>query len=290
MILNKIEAERFRNLESLSLELDPGLTVIHGENAQGKTSLLEAVYLVATGRSFRTRRLEEVVSWEGGPARVAGEVSHRLGKSRLAVTVEGNQRRLLAEGAEVELDEFLGRLDVVDLTAERMRVVHGAPDERRRFLDRGALSLRASYLHDLGRYRRTLANRNALVRRGGPLDPLRETELDAWDEKLVEAAAALHRERRSYAEALDGQLGGIGARLLAGERKLAVRYCPSRPPRPRSRPSVSKRFSGKIWPRRAPATWIWAIRPGAPTGTICGSGWTRSTSGASARRARSGPR
>lgn len=209
----------------MRLDLEPGLTVVIGENAQGKTSLLEAAYLLATGRSFRTHKLDDVVAWQGGPARVAGEVDSRFGVHRLAVTVDGGVRRLLADGAEHEMDSYLGRLDVVDLTAERMHVVRGVPGERRRFLDRGVLGLRASYLHDLGAYRRTLAHRNALLRRGGWDGP--GVEIDAWDERLVSAARPLHLERRAYAEALDRRLGAIGAELLPGRRQLSVRYAGS---------------------------------------------------------------
>lgn len=225
MLLTRLEAESLRNLKEVRLELSEGLTVILGENAQGKTSLLEAVYLLATGRSFRTRKLDEIVAWEGGPVRVAGEVQNRLGRERLTVTVGEGVRRLVADGSEQELESFLGRLDVIDLTGDRMKVLRAGPDERRRFLDRGAVGLRPAYLRDLGRYRRILAQRNALLRRGS--ERAAAAELDAWDERLAEAAAALHRERCAYALGLAPRLFEIGGQLFPGTRRLEVRYRPS---------------------------------------------------------------
>jgi len=225
LLLTRIEADRLRNLKQVQLTLGEGLTVVLGENAQGKTSLLEAVYLLATGRSFRTRKLDEIVAWDAALVRVAGEVRNRLGLHRLAVTVESGVRRLLADGVEQELESFIGRLDVVDLTGDRMKVLRGSPEERRRFLDRGAVGLRPAYLRDLGRYRRTLAQRNALLRSGG--DGGRAAEIEAWDEHLESAASVLHVERRAYSEALDARLREIGRELFPAERVLTLRYRPS---------------------------------------------------------------
>jgi DNA replication and repair protein RecF len=221
-ILTSIEADRLRNLKAVALELPAGMTCIVGRNGQGKTSLLEAAYLLGTGRSFRTRRQEELVAWEGGPLRVAGGVEDRRGVARLAVLVDETGRRLVVGGAEVELEAFIGRLGVVDLTAQRMEVLRGPPVERRRFLDRGVVGLRPSYLRALGEYRRVLGQRNALLREG----PGRDAELEAWETSLVRAANEIHRCRREYATRLAAGLGE-GCRALFGDAQLTLHYRPS---------------------------------------------------------------
>ena len=137
MWLLELEADRLRNLKEVSLGLSSKMTALVGRNGQGKTSLLEAVYLLSTGRSFQTRRNEDLIHWDGGPLRVSGTVEGRLGKQNLGLVLEGGERKLLINQATVELDQFLGRLDVIDLTAERMKVLRGEPQHRRRFLDRG---------------------------------------------------------------------------------------------------------------------------------------------------------
>jgi DNA replication and repair protein RecF len=224
MQLTRLEAEGFRNLRGVGLDLPAGVTLVVGANAQGKTSLLEAAYLLAAGPSFRTRRLEDVVAWGEPAARVAGTVAGRHGRTRLSATVGVGTRSLCADGAEQDLESFLGRLDVVDLTGERIHVLRGPPDERRRFLDRGALGLRAGYLRVLGRYRRALAQRNALLRRARSASP---AEIAVWDQRLTEAGGCLHAERRAYAEALGAVLGDIGARILPAGSRLTLRYVPS---------------------------------------------------------------
>ena len=228
MWLRDIEADRLRNLKAVSLGLASGLTMVTGKNGQGKSSLLEAIYLLGTGRSFRTRKLAELIEWSGGPTRASGTVEGRQGRTRLTVVMDGDDRRLLADNSERRLEDFIGRLSVVDLTAERMLVLRGGPEERRRFLDRGLVGTRPSHLLVLGEYRRILRHRNALLRAmGGRADGARLAELRAWDDRLVRSAAEIHRSRREYAVVLGSRLGELGRMLFPRGGELRLRYRPS---------------------------------------------------------------
>ncbi len=227
MWLLDLEADRLRNLKAVGLTLSSRMTALVGRNGQGKTSLLEAVYLLSTGRSFRTRRNDDLVHWDGGPLRLSGNVEGRLGKETLGVVIDQGERSLLLNQTTVELDQFLGRLDVVDLTMERMKVLRGEPEHRRRFLDRGLVGLDPTFLRILGEYRRTLQHRNALLKRqAGGL----EGELDAWDERLADAAAPIHAKRREYATRLGAALGPVGRIVFPGDSELLIRYRPSPAP------------------------------------------------------------
>lgn len=228
MWLRSLEADRLRNLRAVSVPLDVGLTVFVGRNGQGKSSLLEAVYLLATGYSYRTRRIDDLVSWDGGPARVAGRVSSRRGELEIGVVMDEGERRLVADRLELDLEAFLGRLDVVALPTEGSRVLRDPPEARRRFLDGGIVGLDPSFLRVLGTYRRTLAERNALLRGiaaggGGP----RGRELDVWDERLVVAATDVHRGRRNYAARLAAALAEPERAILPEGDSLILRYAPS---------------------------------------------------------------
>jgi DNA replication and repair protein RecF len=221
--LAELEADRLRNLKAVSLALPSGLSVIVGRNGQGKSSLLESIYLLATGRSFRTARNEELIVWNGGPLRVAGIVASRVGRTSLSVVLDAAGRRLVVEGGERDLAGYLGRLDLVELTGERMRVLRGPPDERRRFLDRGVVGLTTGFLERLAEYRRVLAQRNALLRRRGA----GTAELDVWDTRLVASGGALHRERRRYAVRLGAALGEPSRLLFPEGGELRLSYRPS---------------------------------------------------------------
>ena len=226
MRLKTLEADRIRNLSAVSLEMPEGLTLLSGRNGQGKTSVLESIYLLSTGRSFRTHRNDELIQRAGGPLRVAARISHRLGETELGVVMEPQTRRLLVDGSEADLPTFLGRLDVVALGSERMRVLRGGPDERRRFIDRGVVGIDPAFLRSLGEYRRLLSQRNALLKaaRGSGTVP---GELGAWDERLAASAAVIHGRRRAYSARLASSLGEAVRVLFPDGEKLRVRYDPS---------------------------------------------------------------
>jgi DNA replication and repair protein RecF len=138
--------------------------------------------------------------------------------------LDGKERRLLIRDAPVELDQFLGRLDVIDLTAERMKVLRGEPEQRRRFLDRGLVGIDPTFLHTLGEYRKILQHRNALLKRPGAG---LAAQLDAWDESLATAAAGVHARRREYAARLAAKLGSVSRAIFHDEADLVMRYRPS---------------------------------------------------------------
>jgi len=228
MQLTALRAENLRNLREVDLRLPAGLTLVGGGNGGGKTSLLEAMYLLGTGRSFRTRRVEELVRWNGDAMRVLGRVKARRGEVELAVAMSAQGKDLLVNGAKRGLETFLGRLDVVDLTASRMAVLRGAPEERRRFMDRGVVGLDPVHLGVIGEYRRVLQQRNALLRQGFRASDV-PAQLDAWDERLRAAARHLHLERRRYVERLAAEVASIGPELLPDGLAPRLRYRPSPP-------------------------------------------------------------
>ena len=228
MKLTSLQVDRFRNLKKVDLALPTGLTLVAGGNGQGKTSLLEAAYLLGTGRSFRTRRFADLIAWNDSPLRVAGSVSTRKGETELSVAADsGGDRQLFVNGVARGIESFLGQLDVVDLSAGRMGVLRGAPDERRRFLDRGIVGLDPAYLRIIGEFRRVLQQRNALLKRGLGGGGL--SELDAWDDRWVAAARELHLQRRTYAGRLGDEIGSIAPGLLPPGQSLRLRLKPSPP-------------------------------------------------------------
>ena len=228
MRLRHLEADRLRNLRTVSVSLDADLSVLTGRNGQGKSSLLEAIYLLGTGYSYRTRRFDDLVCWDGGPARVSAAIGSRTGETVLTVVIDEAERRLLADGTERSLDDFLGRLDVVALPSDGIRVLRDPPEARRRFLDSGIVGIRGSFLKELGIYRQTLSERNALLRnrvvRG---DRGRSRELEAWDERLVEAGVRVHTQRRAYAVRLAAAVAAPERLFFWEGAALAVHYAPS---------------------------------------------------------------
>ncbi len=195
--LLQIEVEDLRVIRHAALELSPGLNVFVGRNAQGKTSLLEAVGLVSRGRSFRTEETRTLIR-RGAPALAARGVLDDAA-TRLEVTLSPAGRRLAVDGREVAPAAFGGRLDVVVYATDRLRLIRGAMRERRQFLDRGGCALWPSYRSCVREFERVVVQRNAALQGGG-------AALEAWDERLVETAAQLRQRRGAYALRLDRAL------------------------------------------------------------------------------------
>ncbi len=198
--VERLEIRDLRNIREASVELGPGLNVFVGRNAQGKTSLLEAVALLARGRSFRTERVQQVIRRGSSASRARGVVvTPQRHPACLEVEVNAEGRRWRVDGGEVTAGSYQGRLDAVVYSTDRLRIVHGPMRERRSFLDRGAAALSPHYRRVLREYERVVRQRNACLDRGG-------RDLPAWDERLVEIGASLRHRRVAYASRLQASL------------------------------------------------------------------------------------
>jgi len=206
--LEWLAVEGFRNLVDGRVELSPATTALLGDNGQGKTSLLEAVGLLATTKSFRGARPGEMARHGTHAFRVAGQVIDEGGRALDLEVAFSNGKRVTRVGrADEELASYISHLTVVPITQAQAGIVRGGPQDRRAFLDRGLLGLRPSYLRSLSRYRRALKQKAALLR-AGALG--RESELAAWNGRLAEDGAEITLQRRLLAASLGAILDEIG--------------------------------------------------------------------------------
>lgn len=199
MILRSIQTQNFRNLTADPVHFHPAANIVVGSNGQGKTNLLEAIYFLATTKSFRTARVASLFRFDSNATFVSGLV-HRDGIDRtLSIGLESGEtkKRVLQINSErVTLSAYVNALIVFAYSASRLEIVRGAPEERRRFLDRGIASINAGYLEELSRYMRVMRQRNALLQQGT------ESTLAAWDDEFIATAGAVHRARSAYADAI----------------------------------------------------------------------------------------
>jgi DNA replication and repair protein RecF len=218
-VLAQLAANGFRNLEPLVWRPDAGSHLVLGGNGAGKTSLLEAVYVLATTRSFRTSQLGDCVRHGSDLFHVEGEVAGDQ-RTRLEVGFGRDWRLRTVNGRPAPLAEHLAALPVVAWATGDSEVLSGAPVLRRRFLDRGVLSMRPAALEVLGRYRQALRQKRELLASGGP-------GLEAWNEVLAGAAAELIAKRQAYVEALSSRLTEVLAEAGLSFPTVTLRYRPS---------------------------------------------------------------
>lgn len=216
MRLVTIEVSEVRNLAEQRIYLGKGLNLLTGANGQGKSSILESVYLLGTTRSFRTARIAEIVRTGGGPARVSGD-GEEAGE-RLAILITGKERSYLRHGKQVSASDYIGALDVIALSSDLVQGFRQKPSERRRFLDRMALATWPKYLEEMRDFRRASAHRAFLAaagRTGG--------ERKAWDERTAALAVPVARRRNEMAAALELHLRDASVRVFPEGRAVSVR-------------------------------------------------------------------
>jgi DNA replication and repair protein RecF len=195
-----LRVKDLRNIQDETVELGPGLNVFCGRNAQGKTSLLEAVGLVARGRSFRTEDAPSLIRRGAGALLAGAEAGEDEGMSALEVELQPGRRAFRVDGRDVLPREYHGRLEVVVYSTERLRVARGSMRDRRQYLDRSAGALWPSYRRDAREFERVLAQRNAALEGRG-------RDEGAWTERLVDCGARLRQRRAAYAARLSEALG-----------------------------------------------------------------------------------
>ncbi|HEX7832376.1 MAG TPA: DNA replication and repair protein RecF [Thermoanaerobaculia bacterium] len=204
MILEKLTTENFRNLAAAETEFHPKANILVGRNGQGKTNLLEAIYFLATTKSFRTSRVASLFRFTSQNVFVAGALQRDGVTRTLSVgleTGESKRRVLMINGEKVTLPVYLNALSVFAYSSARLEIIRGTPEERRRFIDRGIASVNPAYLEQLTRYARVLKQRNALLSEIALRRQLLSS-LDAWDNELMVAANVVHRARVAYADDL----------------------------------------------------------------------------------------
>jgi len=221
--LRALRVEGFRNLAAVDLRLEAPATLFYGENAQGKTNLLEAVCILGTTRSFRERSAAPLVMNGRDRACVEGEVARAGAEHRLRVDVGVDGRTATRDGRKEPLAEYLSRLPVVVLSAEDRALVKGSQKARRDFLDGAAVLERPGYLTQWSAFQRCLEQRNRILKeyhRG------REKELAAWTEAFCEASLQVRAVRAEVAARAAERLLELGSTERAAE-PLVLRYRPS---------------------------------------------------------------
>ena len=238
MWISKLNLTNFRNYSSLNLELPPHLVVIEGGNAQGKTNLLEAIYMLATTKSHRATNERELINYfvpenELFVTRIFAEVHKARDtlKVEMALKPGGNgeassRKRIRSNGIVKHAIDYVGQVNVVLFSAQDIDTIAGAPALRRRFFDLVNSQLDPHYLHSLQRYQRVLLQRNHLLR----LLQERQTpseQLEFWDRELVESGSYLIDQRHCLVVEINQLAEAIHWELSSQTEKLNLVYLPS---------------------------------------------------------------
>lgn len=209
MELQILRVQNLRLFAQVELAFAPRWNLLTGENGSGKTSVLEAAYLLSHGRSFRTSARDALVRHGSEGYSVYGEIRDAGGTARLGIARAGRRLEARLDGDGVAIGDLMRHAAVLCFEPGSHELVAGPSDERRRFLDWGVFHVEQDFLPAWRRYHRALKQRNALLRARATL-----AELDSWDQELVRSAAPLARMRRDYFASLEPWLRALLLELL----------------------------------------------------------------------------
>lgn len=225
MIVKQLTVKNFRNYSSAKAEFSSLLNIVEGQNAAGKTNLIEAVYLAGLLRSPRTPREKELIK-SGAPAAyisVIVEKKFRVHKIDIQIDAAGKKRVLLDGLPIMRNGELLGALNVVFFSPDEMKLVKEAPEFRRKFLDIALSQQQKVYFYALSRYGKILKQRNNLLKNSSSSRSL-DDMLDVWDAQLAQYGAIIIQKRIEFIEKLQRYSEKIHFDMSGGKEKMCVRY------------------------------------------------------------------
>ena len=225
MYIKNIELKDYRNYESLSLEFDEKLNIFLGRNAQGKTNLLEAIYITALGKSFRTNKDTELIRFDQEFAKVKIEKQKDEIDGSVEIIFNKNQKKYAkVDGQKIRrTSELLENVYIVIFSPEDLKIVKDEPEKRRKFIDRELCQIRPAYYENLSNYKKTLVQRNAYLKEF----EIDKSALDIWDCQLARYGARIMKYRSEFIERISEFASNIHSGITGGKENLRIVYAPN---------------------------------------------------------------
>lgn len=224
MILSRLHLVNYRNYSEESFEFSPGVNVICGKNAQGKTNLLESIYLLSRGYSHKTGTLSDMIGFDKDGFFVEGTVDGETGRNMLSVKLSGKKKTTaLNRKNESRRDAILKVLNTILFEPDDLKIVKDGPEKRRRFMNNEISGFRPHYQYILKNYTKIHSQRNALLKEI-KYDRTLAATLDSWDEQLIKYGAPLMRYRIDYLHRLNRRARELHRELSGGLEEMTLFY------------------------------------------------------------------
>ena len=223
MWINNIKINNFRNYKLEKINLEKNINIFYGENAQGKTNIIEAIFLCSMGKSFRAKKDKEMIllSKENASVEIEYKKLDRDGKIKIELN---NKKNVYINGIKIKkLSELLGNINIVIFTPDDINILKGGPQNRRRFLDIMISQLKPNYMYNLNLYLKTLEQRNNYLRQIKE-EYKKEELLDIWDEKLSEYAINIYNYRKEFLEKINKKIKNIHQEITDNKEEIEIEY------------------------------------------------------------------
>lgn len=222
MFIKRLQMLNYRNYNALDIELCPNVNVFMGDNAQGKTNILEAIYYCAFAKSHRTSKDKELINWNGEHAFISVDVGRERLDKRIDISIlkDGKKSIRINKIKIKKIGELFGNFNVVMFSPEDLRIIKDSPGVRRKFIDMELCQLNPKYYYNLVQYNKVLNERNILLRNRNTSSEM----LEIYDMQLVEFGYNIIRERIKYIESLNKYAEKIHSDITSGKEKINFKY------------------------------------------------------------------
>lgn len=228
MILKTLQLQQFRNYGTLTVDFDKGTNILYGDNAQGKTNLLEAVYLSGTTKSHKGCKDKEIIQFGAEESHIRTLIEKHGQQYRIDMHLKKNRTKGIAiNGVPIKkASELFGLLNLVFFSPEDLNIIKSGPSERRRFMNAELCQLDKVYLNHLAKYNKILEQRNKLLK-DIYFKPDLEDTLSIWDLQLIQYGKQIIRSRMEFTERLSEIVTGIHSQISGGKEQMLLSYDPN---------------------------------------------------------------
>lgn len=218
MYLKNIKINNFRNYDEQEIQFGEKLNIFYGENAQGKTNILESIFLCAFGKSFRTSKDKEMIKKGEDYSKVEVEYQKKDRAGKIKINLS-NKKQISVNDVKIKkLSELLGNINIVIFTPDDINILKNGPSARRRFLDMMIGQLRTNYVYNLNMYLKTLEQRNNYLKTRN----INNEMLSIWDEKLADYGFKIYTYRKEFIEKIKGEIGAIHSEIT--DETIEIKY------------------------------------------------------------------
>jgi len=227
MIIKSLELNNFRNYENLEISFDKGTNILYGDNAQGKTNILEAIYLSATTKSHKGSKDKDIIRFGDTESHIRTILEKDGMDERIDMHLRNSKSKGIAINGQkiTKASELLGLLNVVCFSPEDLSIIKDGPSERRRFVDMELCQLDSFYLYNLNHYNQIVNNRNKLLK-DLYQNPMLKDTLNIWDSQLVSFGSKIIERRSSFINQLNDIIYDIHKKLSGEKEELYIGYEP----------------------------------------------------------------
>ncbi len=223
MYITHIKLLNFRNYKNLEIDLNKNINIFYGDNGQGKTNIIESVFLCGMGKSFRTNKEQELINLEDKFSEIEISFQKKDRDGNIKIILE-NKKSIFFNGVKIKkLSDLLGKINVVLFSPDDLEILKEGPNKRRRFLDMMISQLRPNYIYCLNLYLKTLEQRNNYLKQI-KLEKKDENLLDIWDEKLAEYAEKIVKYRLEFMEKIKSKINKIHQEITDEKENFEISY------------------------------------------------------------------